>query len=127
MEILSAFIRELVPEGVTPMQFAVQFFFAIVAATVILVSDVLNRDKQGTRKPVQWDWAFFARDNFLRVVAGAGMIWLLLYFTDLLIPTDSSKMLRYLAGAVVGAFSDYIWSRSLKYIKQRINKKLPVA
>lgn len=127
MNIVRDFFQELIPPGIEPVVFAVQFFFAVVAASIVLAQDVSSRNELSSRSPSKFDLWFFIKDNFLRVVAGAGVMWMLLYFTDLFIPSDSPKMFRYLASAIVGAFSDFIWKRALRWAKSTISKKFEKA
>ena len=120
MESLLKFLIEFIPAGIEPHIFAVQFAFACIGAMLILLNDIKNRDKTSTRTPDRFNIRFFLYDNLIRVVFGALVMWALLYASALFVPEDLSKQMRYLLAAVIGAFSDLIFSRLIKATKTAV-------
>lgn len=120
MDQLLKFLIEFIPQGIEPHIFAAQFVFACIGATLILLNDLKNRDKGSKRSPERFNIGFFLYDNLLRVAFGALVMWALLYFSALVIPEDSSNQMRYLVAAVIGAFSDLIFSRLIKATKTAV-------
>ena len=120
MESLLKFLIEFIPSGIEPHIFAVQFAFACIGAMLILLNDLKKRDKGSKRTPERFNLRFFLYDNLLRVGFGALVMWALLYFSALVIPEDSSNQMRYLIAAVIGAFSDFIFSRLIKATKTAV-------
>lgn len=120
MEQLEQFLIEFIPPGIAPYIFAVQFSFACIGATLILLNDLRSRDKKSTRSPEKFNLVFFLWDNLPRVALGAFSMWALIYFADMFLPDQSSNQMRYLVSMLIGAFSDLIFSRVIKYAKTTV-------
>lgn len=105
----------LVPKGVPVELFVMQFLFAIGAATVRLAHDVSTRDVNSRRSPVAFSMGFFVRDNALRLIAGALVIYYGIYFITLFIPVDAANALHLGMAVVVGATSDILWRKFEKW------------
>lgn len=120
MNFLLEFIGYLKPEDVPAALFLAQFIFAIAGATVRLVMDVKGRVKSSTDSPRTFNLGFFIKDNALRIIAGAFVMYLGLYFVSLFLPQSTNPMFRMLASVVVGAFGDIIWRAFEKWAKAKI-------
>jgi len=105
------FLRYLVPEDVPAALFIMQYVFAIGSATVRLAHDVQTRDVGSRRSPVRFSLVFFVRDNWLRIVAGALVMYYGIYFAGLFIPVEAATSLHLGMAVVVGATSDILWRR----------------
>jgi NAD/NADP transhydrogenase beta subunit len=120
MDFFFQFFGYLKPNGIPAALFAAQFIFAIMGATVRLVMDVANGVKNSADSPDTFHLGYFVRNNSLRIVAGAFVIYGGVYFSDLMLPTDTNEQLRMLAAVVVGAFGDVVWRAFEKWAKGKI-------
>lgn len=120
MDFIFELIGYLKPDGVPAALFLAQFIFAIGGATVRLVYDVSGRVRSKVGSPREFNFGYFLRDNALRIVAGAFVMYGGLYFISLFLPTTTGPTLRMLASVVVGAFGDIIWRYFEKWAKAKL-------
>jgi hypothetical protein len=58
----------IILDGIEPIMFWVYYFFAFLGVVTYLVIDLWNRNEESERTPLAFDWNFWIKDNWLRVV-----------------------------------------------------------
>jgi len=58
----------IILDGITPVMFWVYYFFAFLGIVAYLIIDLWNRNEESERTPLVFDWKFWVKDNWLRVV-----------------------------------------------------------
>ena len=58
----------IILDGITPVYFWVYYFFSFLGVVTYLVIDLWNRNEKSERSPEAFDWKFWVKDNWMRVV-----------------------------------------------------------
>jgi H+/Cl- antiporter ClcA len=58
----------IILEGMQPVYFWVYYFMSFLGMVTYLVIDLWNRNVVSERTPVRFDWKFWIKDNYLRVI-----------------------------------------------------------
>lgn len=58
----------IILEGIQPVYFWVYYFMAFLGMITYLIIDLWNRNIVSERTPVRFDWKFWIKDNYLRVI-----------------------------------------------------------
>lgn len=58
----------IILEGIQPVYFWVYYFMSFLGMITYLIIDLWNRNIESERSPVRFDWKFWIKDNYLRVI-----------------------------------------------------------
>lgn len=58
----------IILEGMQPVYFWVYYFMSFLGMVTYLIIDLWNRNVVSERSPVIFDWKFWFKDNYLRVI-----------------------------------------------------------
>lgn len=71
---------------------------ALIGAAVGLTFAVKKRDKLSRNTPVNFDWIFFIKDNFVRLFNGFLLTYVLFRFAPQILEQDFSMFYAFLVG-----------------------------
>ena len=58
----------IILDGIQPVYFWVYYFMAFLGMITYLIIDLWNRNIVSERSPINFDWRFWIKDNYLRVI-----------------------------------------------------------
>ena len=58
----------IILDGIQPVYFWVYYFMAFLGMVTYLIIDLWNRNIVSERSPINFDWRFWIKDNYLRVI-----------------------------------------------------------
>lgn len=109
--------------GITPLDFGVYYFWALVGAFITMQIHAQTRDVKSFRSPVRFSWAFWLQDNSRRILFNLVLIGAFIRFSDELIHVKISDVIAFGIGLAFDLLSLAITKLSPVKLSGFLNKQ----
>jgi hypothetical protein len=99
--------------------FATLMIFALIGATVNLLTNVTNRDKESTATPYHFSFKFMLLDNWKRMVNSLLLIYLFVRFMPLLLPEKAYEAIDGDLEFVIAGLIGYSFDKLSEILKDK--------
>ena len=108
----------IILDGIQPVYFWVYYFMAFLGMVTYLIIDLWNRNIVSERSPINFDWRFWIKDNYLRVI----LTLFLSPIVILLFQEITGVGITIMGAFVLGLSMDLVISQ-IKKLRNRFNSK----